>query len=187
MFLNAVKFDAKPTCTSHTHTKQRLTIRFLHFSLYMYRSQKSISDTGTLSTQKRGPHYTCKTTVVYKQSRRRISSSFSASSGQEGFIILSCYTLNHEIQSSLAACSLAYLQVEIKVIVMRICERNKPDVSHLIKIKHQRPHKMLIDFHLASEPLKWTNQKWLEYVSRYLEDGLVHLVCHLTSLELLVK
>lgn len=38
--------------------------------------QWTTSDTGTFNTQKQGPHYTCKTTVVYKQSRRRISSSF---------------------------------------------------------------------------------------------------------------
>lgn len=37
--------------------------------------QWTTSDTGTFNTQKQGPRYTRKTTVVYKQSRRRISSS----------------------------------------------------------------------------------------------------------------
>lgn len=61
----------------HTHTQKDYPSSDLCTFLFICTDlQWTTSDTGTFNTQKQGPHYTCKTTVVYKQSRRRISSSF---------------------------------------------------------------------------------------------------------------
>lgn len=61
----------------HAHTQKDYPSSDLCTFLFICTDlQWTISDIGTFNTQKQGPHYTRKTTVVYKQSRRRISSSF---------------------------------------------------------------------------------------------------------------